>query len=399
MAFDIITDVLVVLAVAVLAGELFEQFRFPSVAGELLAGLLLGPTVLGVVTPSPQTAAVSEIALFFVILLIGFEMTTDTVRSRIVPSLVVSGTSFVLPFLVTAVAAILLLPFGFTADLLVALAIGVPSISIVSVLVMELDLMKKETGQLILSSVTITDIVAFVILAGVSGTLGGTISIVLMMVLFLAAFAIVDWQLNSHPEAFRDLLERASRSTKREEFSFALLIVGGLLVAVILQGIGVSYILGAFFAGLVIHDGLVGKSAFRRTADTLARMNRAFFIPVFFGLAGAEASFPASQSGLLAPLGVLLAVSIVPATLLTFVAAKDVLGVRQGGPRHIAFILAGRGAVGIVIASVALSSGLIDQTAYSLVVVGTVAVSIIVPAMAGRGEEGGSSDLEREEAT
>ncbi|HKT21670.1 MAG TPA: cation:proton antiporter, partial [Nitrososphaerales archaeon] len=144
MAFDIITDVLVVLAVAVLVGELFEQIGLPSVAGELLSGLILGPTVLGVVATSPQTSAISEIALFFVVLLIGFEMNTETVRSRIKPSLVVTGTSFVLPFLILTAAAALILPFGFTANLLVALAIAVPSISIVSVLVMELDLVHKE---------------------------------------------------------------------------------------------------------------------------------------------------------------------------------------------------------------------------------------------------------------
>lgn len=387
MAFDIITEVLVVLAVAVLVGELFEQVGLPSVAGELLSGFVLGPTVLGVVSSSPQTAAISEIALFFVVLLIGFEMTTETVRSHLAPSAVVSATSFVLPFLILAAAANLLLPFGFTADLLVALAVGVPSISIVSVLVMELDLLPKESGQIILSSVTITDIVAFVMLAGITGSLGGTVTVVISMIIFLAAFALVDWLINSHPGAFQDLLKRASSATRREELSFALLIVGGLLVAVILEGIGISYILGAFFAGLIIHDGLVGKSAFKRTADTLAKMNRAFFIPVFFGLAGVEAAFPSSQAGLLGSMGLLLVISIVPATIITYLAAKLLLNGREPeGPRRTALILSGRGAIGIVIASVALSAGLIGETAYSLVIIGTVVVSIIVPGLAGRGK-------------
>jgi Kef-type K+ transport system membrane component KefB len=382
LALDIITDVLVVLAVAVLVGELFEQVGLPSVAGELLSGLVLGPTFLGIVAPSPQTSAISEIALFFVVLLIGFEMTTETVRKQIVPSLVVSTTSFLLPLLLSVAAATFLLPFGISADSLVALAIAVPSISIVSVLVMEWDLVQKESGKLILSSVTITDILAFVILAGASGTVGGTIAVIGLMAIFLAIFAILDWQLNSHPDAFRDLLEKAAGITKREELSFALLIVGGLLVAVILQGIGISYILGAFFAGLILHDGLVGKRAFKKTADTLAKMNRAFFIPVFFGLAGAEASFPASQLSLLVPLGILLVIAVVPATLFTYLASKKILKTGEAGaPRYIAFILAGRGAVGIVIASVALSAGLIGETAYSLVVLGVAVVSVVVPAL------------------
>ena len=128
LSLDIITEVLVVLAVAVLVGELFEQ-----------------------------------IGLFVGVFLIGFEMTTQTVRAHIVPSLAISGTSFVLPFAIFVATGALLLPFGFTADLLVALAIGVPSISIASVLVMELDLVQKETGKIILSSVTITDIIALIL--------------------------------------------------------------------------------------------------------------------------------------------------------------------------------------------------------------------------------------------
>lgn len=388
MPYEIIADVLLVLALAVLTGEVFEQIGLPSVAGELLSGLILGPTVLGLVTSGPQTEAVSSIALFFVVFLIGFEMTTGTVRKHILPSLLVSGTSFVVPLLVTIAAAYVLLPFGLLPSTIVALGIAVPSISIISVLVMQRDLLQKETGQLILSSVTVTDVVAFIILAALSESLTGTLDVISLTAAFLIVFAALDWFLNSRPEFFRDLLERASRVTKREELSFALLIVGGLLVAVILQDIGISYILGAFFAGLIIHDGLIGKDAFRKTADTLARMNRAFFIPIFFGLAGVEASLPAASFGLLPPLGLLLFISVVPAALLTYLSVKGALRAREpGAPRQVALLLTGRGAVGIVIASVGLNAGLISDVAYSLVVIGTLVVSILVPVLAGKATE------------
>jgi Na+:H+ antiporter len=385
LPYDIITDVLLVLAVAVLTGEVFEQVGLPSVAGELLSGLILGPTFLGVVKPNPQTDAISSIALFFVVFLIGFEMTTETVRKHIVPSLVATGTSFVLPLAIAAGASSFLLPFGALPDAIVALGISVPSISIISVLVMENDLLKRETGQLILSSVTITDIIAFIILVAVSESLTGTIYVVALTGVFLALFGVFDWTLNSRTEGLQRFLARMSQVTRREELAFALLIVGGLLVAAIFQDIGISYILGAFFAGLLVHDGLIGKEAFRRTADTLARMNRAFFIPIFFGLAGVTSTFPSSDLGLLAPMAVVILASVVPATMLTYWAARGFLrSGEEGGPRRVAFILAGRGAVGIVIASVALGEGLIDNSAYSLVVVATLVVSLLVPGLVGR---------------
>lgn len=384
MAYEIITDLLLVLAFAVLTGEVFEQVGLPSVAGELLSGLLLGPTFLGIVVQGPETDAVSSVALFFVVFLIGFEMTTETVRKQILPSIVVSWTSFGTPLVITIAAALLLLPFGAVPNAVVALAIAVPSISIISVLVVEKDLLDQKTGQLILSSVTVTDIVAFVLLAAVSESLSSTFFVIVYTAGFLIAFALLDWVLNARPTALRRFLGRASRITKREELYLALLIVGGLLVAAVLQDIGVSYILGAFFAGLIIHDGLIGKDAYRKTADTLARMNRGFFIPVFFGLAGIEANFPVADLHLLAPLALLLVCSVVPAVVLTYWAVRRLLRSSPGGARQVAFILGGRGAVGIVVASAALRAGIVNSQAYSLVVVATIAVSLVVPVLAGR---------------
>jgi len=158
-----------------------------------------------------------------------------------------------------------------------------------------------------------------------------------------------------------------------------------------LEAIGVSYIIGAFLAGLIIHDGLIGRKPFREIANTLARMNRAFFIPLFFGFAGVEANFSLDHSFLLPSLGALIVISIVPAYAMTYLVAKKFLS-DSGSSKQVALVLGGRGAVGIVIASVAFGDGLIDNTAYSLVVLGTLAVSLLVPVLAGRkGLEAGES--------
>ena len=80
---DIIWQILIVLATAAIVGEIFRQFGLPSVAGELLSGLILGPTVLGVVTFNPQIGAISTISLFFIIFLIGLELNTEILRRDI----------------------------------------------------------------------------------------------------------------------------------------------------------------------------------------------------------------------------------------------------------------------------------------------------------------------------
>lgn len=385
MAYDIIFQVLLVLAAAVFTGELFEQVGFPSVAGELFSGIILGPTFLGLVVANAQTQAISSIALFFVVFLIGFEMTTSTVGKQLAPAAVISATSFALPFAATAVVASLVLPFGFGPDVIVALGISVPSISIISILVMELGLMDKRAGQLVIASVTVTDISAFLVLAALTGSSATTYYVLGGTAVFVACFIGLDWWLNSHPGGLQRVMDRGSAVMKREDFPFALLLILALTVAVILQAIGISFIIGAFLAGLMVHDGLIGRRPFRKIADSITLMNRAFFIPLFFGFAGTETAFGPSYYYLLPLLLVLLLVSVTPATSVTYLAAGSILKERQGA-RQVAFLLAGRGAVGIVVVSLALGEGVINNAAYSMVVLGTLVVSVLVPVIGGKRE-------------
>jgi Kef-type K+ transport system membrane component KefB len=385
LTYEIIIQVLIVLAAAILVGEVFEQFRLPSVAGELLSGLILGPTILNVVSTNDQVQAISSLSLFFIIFMIGFEMNTDMVRKHIFHGILLTDTAFIIPMFACFAVCLLLFPFGALSDLVVAVAVAVPSISIISVLVMQYNMLERETGRFILSTVTVTDVIAFVLLVAISQPVRSTLTVVVYTGVLIAVFIIVDWVLNFRPRAFRQMVERAGKLTRREDMSYAVLILVGLFVAGLFQAIGLSYIIGAFFAGLIMHDGLIGRKAFQEISTTFARMNRALFIPLFFGLAGLEVDLTSSQFVYLPKLAGAVAVALVLSIGLTYFAVRSILRVKErDGAREIAVTLGGRGAVGIVIASIALGSGLVDQLAYSLIIVGTLAVSLVVPLLLGR---------------
>jgi Kef-type K+ transport system membrane component KefB len=266
-----------------------------------------------------------------------------------------------------------------------ALAIAVPSISIISVLVMQYNLLEKETGRIILSTVATTDIVAFILLVAISTPIFNTISVIAYTVIFVAAFIAVDLVLNYQPRTFRRVIGKAGHLVRREDMSYAVLILVGLSIAAIFQAIGLSFIIGAFFAGLIMHDGLIGRKAFQEVSITFARINRAFFIPLFFGLAGLEANLPGSSYPLIPRIGLIIAATLLISVLLSYYSARRIVK-DQGEAKQIAVTLGGRGAVGIVIASVALSSGVIDTIAYSLIVLATLVISLIVPVILGRKE-------------
>jgi Kef-type K+ transport system membrane component KefB len=385
LAFNIITDILITLAAALLVGEIFEQFCLPSVVGEILSGMIIGPSLLGLVSTSSAISAVSSVALFFIIFHIGFEMRTQMVRGKLLGASLLAITSFVVPFVLTAVAAVFFFPFGLEANLIIALGISIPSISIISVLVFQYRLLETLSGQIILSSVTISDVLSFIILAGIVRPLSATLALVDEIVAFVVVFVIVDWILNRKPEAFKELLTRASRFFRREDFSYVFLIIVGLSISVFFQIIGLSYILGAFFAGLIVHDGLIGRKPFSRISQTLSTMNRVFFIPLFFGFAGLEVVLQGISVFSYVGLAVLIVIALVVGIYLTyFVSSKMIRPKIDIVPKQVAGILGGRGAIGIVIATVALQESSINSAGFSLVVLATLIMSLVIPFVAGR---------------
>ncbi len=383
--FSIITDVLIVLAAALLVGEIFERFHFPSVVGEILAGMIIGPSVFGLVTANEPLQAVTSIALFFIIFHIGFELKTHMINNKLGVASMFTLTSFLVPLTLMVLAALFFFPFNTQENLIIALAIAVPSLSIVSVLIWQYKLLQTTTGQIILASVTISDVLAFIILVAMVKPIATTIATVAEIAVFMIVFVALDRLLNRKPEVFQKIVARSSGFFKRTDFAFALLIIVALLISVIFLSMGLSYILGAFFAGLIVHDGLIGKKAYDRVCQTLSTMNNIFFIPLFFGFAGLEVVLANINYFYYIGMAVLILIALGVGVSLTYYVSKKVLHSKLDvAPKQLAGILGGRGAIGIVIATVALSEGTLSESGFSLVILATLIISLAIPFLAGR---------------
>ena len=312
-------------------------------------------------------------------------MRTQMVRGKLFGASLLSVASFLVPLVLTALVALIFFPFGTEANFIIALAISVPSISIVSVLVLQYNLLNTKTGQVILSSVTISDVLAFVILVGIVRPIESTITIVFEIALFIIVFIILDWLLNRKPDAFKQLLARTSSFFRREDFSYVLLIIVGLGVSVIFQSMGLSYILGAFFAGLILHDGLIGRRAFDRISKTLSSINKLFFIPIFFGFAGLEIMLQSIGFVSYVGLAVLVVIALSVGISLTYYVSRKVLQAKmQTVSKEIASILGGRGAIGIAIATIALDEAAINEEGFSLIILATLVMSLVISFLAGK---------------
>ncbi|MGD6932591.1 MAG: cation:proton antiporter [Candidatus Bathyarchaeia archaeon] len=383
--FSIITEILIVLAVALLLGELFERFRLPAVVGEILSGIIIGPSLLGLVIADEPLRAISSISLFFIIFHIGFEMKTQMIRGRMQVASLFSTTSFLIPLGWMALAAPLFFPFSITESLVIALAIAVPSLSIISVLICQYNLLKTATGQTILASVTISDVLAFIFLAGIIRPIESTLTISLEIGLFIILYASLDAVLSWKPQVFQNVINKSAKFFKRQDFAFALLVVIALLVSVVFQNMGLSFILGAFFAGLILHDSFIGRKACDRISQTFSTMNNIFFIPLFFGFAGVEVMLMGIDYLYLVGMALLIVIALGIGVTLTYGVTKKFLHSKVDvAPKQLAGILGGRGAIGIVIATVALSEGFLSEAGFSLVIVATLIFSLIIPFFTGR---------------
>ncbi|MBX8631628.1 MAG: cation:proton antiporter [Thermoplasmata archaeon] len=371
---DIITSILIILGVGLVLGQLFEHYRLAAVAGEIVGGIVLGPAILGIVRPDAVLSSLSELSLFFIVLLIGIEMTTEVLSSSYRKALPFSFTSFMLPVVIMTAILYFLFRFTFAASVIVSVSIGVPSISIISVLVRNYGLVQKPGGIVVLSSVIISDLLAFLILSAFLSS-RTVLPEVVLFAIFLILLFYLDYLLERNSEKVMKAFTRLRATEHGEKVIFGVIIFSGLLVSSFFQFIGMTYVLGAFFSGMVISDVIVGKELFGIITRTLNRMNESFFIPVFFTIAGIQAVIPTSDY--FAVLGSLLLITGGLSALMSRkVAEKIELGTE---PMTTVGLLGGRGAVGVVIAGLALLTGLINYDLYSVILFGTVILSCIFP--------------------
>ena len=311
-------------------------------------------------------------------------MTVDLLRRPYRRALPLSMTSFV----ITVGMMVMLLYFvrgnSFVASVIISISIGVPSISIVSVLVRNYGLLQRDGGITMLSSVVLSDLIAFLLLSAFLGT-RQVIPEVFVFIIFIAAMLYIDRLITSHSEKLVKAFGRLHATEHGEKIILGAIIFGGLLVSSLFEDIGITYVLGAFFSGMLISEVVVGKDLLGILTRTLNRMNESFFIPVYFTIAGLNILIPGASY--IATLIVLLMLTGAAAAYMNFRMSKRLsMDIR---PESTVGFLGARGAVGVVIAGTALSYSLISHEMYSVVLFGTVAMSSFFPILIREGRKGG----------
>ncbi|MEW2357118.1 cation:proton antiporter [Spirillospora sp. NPDC029432] len=385
----------VLLALALLLGRLAARFGLPAVVGELCAGVLAGPSLLGWAAPDlaawllPQDAgqmhlldAAAQIGVLLLVALTAIEIDLGLLRRNRVTALRVSAAGLVVPLaLGVAVGYVLpaaLLPGEGAAErtvpaLFLGVAMCVSALPVIAKTLMDMNLVHRDIGQLILTAGVLDDIAGWFLLSLVSAlAIGGfTAAGAAASLLSLAAVAVA--ALLARP-LVRAVLRAAGRSTPA--VTLAAVVALTFLAAAATQALELEAILGAFVCGLLIKAA--GNVELARIAP-LRTLVLAVFAPLFFATAGLRMDLTA-----LARPDVL---ALAPLILLIAIAGKF-LGAYLGATlsrldRWEALALAGgmnaRGVIEVIVAMVGLRLGVITPAMYTIIVLVAIVTSLMAP--------------------
>lgn len=375
-------SVFLILVVARVFGETLQRVKQPALVGELLAGVLIGPTILNVVQPSADLTLMANVALFFIMFLTGLNLHAQDIVDAGPRAAVISVLAFVVPFVSGAYVASL---FGLTLveSLVVGLTLAITAVPVNSIILMEFGMLKTKLGATVITAGVIDDIMSLVVLgvilqiaAGDSTAAGyvGVLTAVGKVGVFLIGVLLAYAFLRKNPRWARTQLERFGPRLKTTEAEFGVMVTFSMGVSILAMWSGLHFIIGTFFAGLLLNEAM-GDNQIVRDTNLLSGITFGFFAPILFGFIGTEFNGEALW-GVMALFAVLLAVAIA-GKLVGGYAGAALAGFSRPDRSLIALLLNSRGFVELVIATIAYQAGLIDTAIFSIV----VAVGVITTAL------------------
>jgi Kef-type K+ transport system membrane component KefB len=392
-------QITVLLVSARVLGQLFRRVGQPSVVGELLAGVLLGPSVLGAAAPgafdwlfpgglvqSAMLFTVGWVGVMLLLVVTGFE-TDLTLISRLGRAVVwVTAGSLLVPFAFGLLGGYWAPEFmlGDGVDrtlfaLFLATALTISSLPVIAKILSELRLLRRNFGQMTLAVAMANDVIGWILLGLIAGlATAGALDLASLartlvgLVVFLGIAAAVGQRIVD------GVLQTLRRLQVGVGGWVTMAVVMSLGLGAITQGLGVEAVLGAFIAGI-----LLGRSRYARhdVQEQLETFTVSILAPIFFATAGLRVDL-----SLLSDARVLLwtAIVVVLATASKFIGSMigaRIAGLERREGMALGTALNARGALEIVIATVGLSLGVLNETSYAIVVVMAIVTSLMAPPM------------------
>lgn len=378
---SIVISVCVLLFAAKLMAELFVRLKLPIVLGELIAGMIIGPFAIGsliviqgetLLQLDDEVKILGEIGAIVILFMAGLEMTPREFLKGGKASLTVGTLGVIVPFFVGFFVFQL---FGFEAfqAMLVATALTATSVAISVQVLADYGKLKTPEARLIIGAAVVDDILAVAVLSVVTSLGVGSVDVdvvdvtftILKVLGFFAAMAVA--AIFVVPKIVNSKFWKAGGAVE------GVVTAAFFGAAGVAAAIGLSPILGSFVVGMA----LASTKVFERVEHYVSKLGL-IFAPLFFAIIGAQVDFRGINTDILIIGAVIIAVAVVTKLLGCGLPAwlflKDKCQAKRVGIGMIS-----RGEVGLIVAGVGLSSGVLTSNVYSTIIIMVAATTIITP--------------------
>lgn len=367
----IILALFVMLAAAKVMAEIFERLKQPAVVGEILAGVIIGPSLLGWVAPSEIITIIAEFGVIFLLFTVGLETKPQAIFKVGKRAVMVGILGVILPFIAGYYIA-MWWDGSFVEAMFIGAAMVATSVGITARVLGSMGLLDTETSRIILGAAVIDDILGLIILSLVSAVSQGSVSYTgLAMtagaaILFTGFVGLIGSKIMT---GLVPAVERLRLSTPF--FNLGLILCLGLSVASMY--VGVAAIIGAFLAGMALAEATEDNHKMHRMTSGITE----FLVPFFLVNIGMQLDLAVFRD---MSVVVLAAIVTVAAVITKFVGCS--LGAWGMTRREMAQVGVGmvpRGEVGIVVAQIGLGLGVISGHFFASVLFMAVATTLIAP--------------------
>jgi Kef-type K+ transport system membrane component KefB len=367
----ILLTLFIILAAAKLLAELFERLRQPAVVGEILAGIIIGPSLLNWVAPSELTTTLAEIGVIFLLFTVGLETKPAAIFSVGKNAGMVAILGVIAPFIG---GWLLMKAWGSTGieALFVGTAMVATSVGITARVLGSMGLLDAPTSRIILGAAVIDDILGLLVLAVVSSLAAGAINYIEIGLTAILAIGFTLLIVFVGAPILTRLAPAIDRLRLNDSiFIFGLLFCLGLSAAA--SFIGIAAIIGAFLAGMALSEAAEEHHSVHKQTQGITE----FLVPFFLVNIGMQLNLDVFKETSVIVLSLLVTLVAVITKLFGCGVAVRSLGLRRAG--QVGMGMVPRGEVGIVVAQIGLSMAVVNDAIYGVVLFMAIATTLIAP--------------------
>ena len=387
----LVIQICVILLACYSVGWLLRKFRQPQVVGEMVAGIMLGPSLLGWIAPGffaslfPQgslgpLSVLSQIGLLLFMFMVGLELDTKKLRKLGHVAIVISHTSIIVPFALGALLALFLFPrvadesLPFTGFVLfMGAAMSVTAFPVLARILGERNLLGTKLGTLTIACAAVDDVTAWCLLAVIIAIVKSELNHLALWQMLPGVLVYFGLMLFVARPLVRRLVTR-HEDAKKNDMTIAVLLVCMLASSWATEWLGIHALFGAFFAGVIVPK----ENGF--TVDVTKRLQLpvvVLLIPLFFAFTGLRTSIGLISSPEMILYCVLVFVVAVAGKFGGSAIAARIMGTPWRDAASIGILMNTRGLIELVILNIGLDIGVLTRPLFSIMVLMAVGTTLM----------------------